>query len=239
MRQRNPPDQPVDERGVGLRYALATPVKPVRPRRQTARFVAMLHASAAVRSGRSFLAAGTTAASVVAVMAAAPLTPQPVADPPLLLSAVALPFDVAPLDFVGTAASSIDGGIESLYLALEPWAQYGANLLSWAVGWVPFLGVFAPQINFFYDLGEAVTRSLVFNTAELLDGTISFGQALSNIGSDATAAVNTFFVTQVNWLQSLLPPPPPFADATAVDPAALVDSGALPDLSDTLLGFAP
>ncbi|AKN16426.1 PE family protein [Mycobacterium haemophilum DSM 44634] len=107
------------------------------------------------------------------------------------------------------AAGSIGTAIENLYLAVEPWVQYGFNLLSYVVGWVPWIGILAPQINFFYYLFEPMVQSALFNTIDWLGGTITFSQGLSNFWAATTASVNQFIQTEVNWVLSFLPPLPP------------------------------
>jgi hypothetical protein len=120
-------------------------------------------------------------------------------------------------------AGSFGADIEAFYNAVEPWIAYEVNFLSWAVGWVPFVGLLAPQLLFFYDLDEPIVQSLVFNTADLLSGTVSLAEALNNISTAATDAFNTFATTEVDWLNSLLPPAPP----VALDVGALADLGAV------------
>lgn len=87
--------------------------------------------------------------------------------------------------------------------------QYGFNLASWAVGWVPWIGILAPQINFFYYLFEPIVQSGLFNTLDWLDGTITFSQGLSNFWSATTASVNQFIQTEINWIRHFFPPFPP------------------------------
>ncbi|MBS9535559.1 hypothetical protein KIH27_18395 [Mycobacterium sp. M1] len=161
---------------------------------------------------RRFLAAGIVG---VAVLTPAP-HPTPVHDPPVLLVADAAPLDLE--SFAAAAGTPIGVAIENFYLAVEPWARYGANLTSWAAGWVPVAGLLAPQINFFYDFGEAITRSWVFNAAGVLDGDLGLGQAFANIGSDTTAAFDAFVHTQINWVTHLLPPLPPFPTPPPLPP---------------------
>ncbi|HEU4363280.1 MAG TPA: hypothetical protein VFR27_17485, partial [Mycobacterium sp.] len=133
-------------------------------------------------------------------------------------------------DATAAAGLSISDGIIGVYLTVEQWVQYGVDLLAWALRWVPFGGLLASQLNMFYDLGESIVRSMVFNTAYFLDGTVGFTEALSNIGSATSAAFTTFVNDQIAWVHGLLPPPPP-ADALVPDPAALPDVGGLPDPS--------
>lgn len=202
----------------------------------------MVDVRAIAVSGRLLLAAGSVAAGVLAP----PVTHAPTAinDRPALLTSAVLPIDLNPVDWLtapdlADATAPIGQIIEDIYNAVEPWAQYGANLLSWLVGWIPFAGLLAPQINFFYTFNESVIQSVVFNGADLLDGTVDFNQAMSNIGADTAAAFNTLITTEANWIRGLLPPPPPFAPPPAppglaevtpdLDHGATVDPGGLPD----------
>ena len=139
-----------------------------------------------------------------------------------------LPLPLPP-DMIDTAA--LDAGSwgadnEALYNAVEPWVAYEVNLLSWVVGWVPVAGLLAPQLNFFYDLGEPIVQSALFNTVDLLSGTVTLAEALSNISTATTDAFNALVTTEIDWINSLLPPLPP------------VDAGALADVG-TLFGLLP
>lgn len=99
--------------------------------------------------------------------------------------------------------------IENAYLAIEPWVAYGCNLASWALRWLPWIGILAPQINYFYYLFEPIAQSVLFNTIDFLDGTVSFAQGLNNISAATTASINQFIATEAAWFHSLFPPPPP------------------------------
>lgn len=193
----------------------------------------MVQQGARADRGRSFPAVAVAATSVTAVALVLPEAPQhnTILDPATRLAAAALPFDstLQQLAIDATdvalppAASAISDGIIAIYLTLDEWLQYGVDLLSWALRWIPFGGLLAAQLNMFYDLGESIVRSLVFNTAYVLDGTESFGEALSNIGSATADAFNTFVNDQVAWFHGLLPPVPPLAavDAALPDPDLL------------------
>lgn len=122
---------------------------------------------------------------------------------------VQLTSDIAILD-----ATSFATDIEALYNALEPWVAYGVNTLSWAVGWVPVAGLAAPQLIFFYDLGEPIVQSTLFNSLDALSGTISVTEALNNIQTATTDAFNAFVSTEIGWIESMFPPAPP-TDALA------------------------
>jgi hypothetical protein len=64
---------------------------------------------------------------------------------------------------------------------------------------------------------------LVFNTADLIGGTITFAQALSNISTATTDAFNAFINTETGWIEGMLPP-------LGVDLPALVNLGGLAGL---------
>ena len=79
------------------------------------------------------------------------------------------------------------------------------------VGWIPYVGWLAPQIDIFYHFGERIVRSIVFNIAFWLDGNISFAQGLVNVGVDT---INAFIYLANDQIDFWLPPLPPIAAAT-------------------------
>ncbi len=198
----------------------------------------MIQQGAGTVLGRSFIAVAVTGAVVLAPPGTAHQAA--VTDPAARLTAAVLPAgpdfqqlagqvtDVAP-------ASALGDGIIGLYLTLEEWVQYGVDLVSWALRWVPFGGLLASQLNMFYNLGESIVSSLVFNTAYLLDGTVGFGEALSNVGSATVAAFTTFVDAQISWFVHLLPPLPPLPGLEAV-PVPDTVADILPELDGILLG---
>jgi PE family len=107
------------------------------------------------------------------------------------------------------APGTIGNAIQNAYLAIEPWVQYGFNLAAYAVGYLPYVGLLAPQIYFFYDLFEPIVQSGLFNTLDWLGGTIAFSQGLSNFWEATTASINSFIQTEINWVLGFLPPLPP------------------------------
>lgn len=109
------------------------------------------------------------------------------------------------------AAESIGNAIKNLYNAVEPWVQYGFNFTAWAVGWLPYIGILAPQINFFYYLGEPIVQAVLFNAIDFVDGTVTFSQALTNIETATAASINQFINTEINWIRGFLPPLPPIS----------------------------
>lgn len=107
------------------------------------------------------------------------------------------------------AFGSIANTIENVYLTVEPYVQYGFNLLAYAVGFVPWVGFLAPQINFLYNLIEPIVQSGLFNTLDWLSGAISFGQGLSNFFAATSSSINFFIQTEINWVLGFFPPLPP------------------------------
>lgn len=104
------------------------------------------------------------------------------------------------------APTSIGSSIIWVYNAVEPWARYVADLAAYAVGWIPYVGWLAPQITIFYNFGERIARSITYNIANWLDGNISFGQGLVNVGIDT---INSFIFLANDQLAFWLPPLPP------------------------------
>jgi hypothetical protein len=109
----------------------------------------------------------------------------------------------------GILPVQIGDAIEAFYLTVEPYVAYGFNLAAYVAGWVPYAGLLAPQINFFYYLFEPIVQAGLFNTIDWLEGSISFAQGLTNFWSATTASVNQFITTEINWVFSFLPPLPP------------------------------
>ncbi len=115
----------------------------------------------------------------------------------------------AALTPAANAFAPIADAIEAAYLQIEPWVQYGFQLVTWAAGYVPYLGFVAPQIMFFYNLFEPMVQSGLFNTLDWLAGEITFSQGLSNFWAATTASINQFINTEIYWFRSFLPPLPP------------------------------
>ena len=120
------------------------------------------------------------------------------------------------------APTSVGSTIIWVYNAVEPWARYVADLAAYAVGWVPYVGWLAPQITIFYNFGERIARSITYNIAYWLDGNISFGQGLVNVGVDTVNAFIQLGIDQWNfWLWPLPPLPPIFPGTAAAQIAEL------------------
>jgi hypothetical protein len=179
--------------------------------------------------GRSLplAAAAVVGAAAVALAPSAAPGLAPVADPAARLAAAALPLESDLLD-PGAAAGAGDV-ITGLYEFVEPWMKYGVDWLEWTFLWTSVYGALAPQLEISYDFGESIMQSLVSNTADALDGSVSFGDALSNVGSDTVDAFKTFFDDEVDWVNDVLLPPKPPLDTLVPGATESADAGS-PDL---------
>ncbi|OBB75744.1 hypothetical protein A5759_07705 [Mycobacterium sp. 852014-52144_SCH5372336] len=102
--------------------------------------------------------------------------------------------------------NSIDSAIKNVYNAVEPWVEWGFDVAAYAVGWIPYVGWLAPQIEIFYNFGERIVRSITFNIADWLGGNISFWDGLVNVAVDT---INSFIFLANDQLAFWLPPLPP------------------------------
>ena len=111
---------------------------------------------------------------------------------------------------VSAATGGIAGTIEAGYLLVEPYVRYGFQLAAYAVGFVPYVGFLAPQITIFYNLIEPIVQSGLFNTLDVLSGSISLSQGLNNFFAATAASVNYFINSEINYFFGyFLPPLPP------------------------------
>lgn len=107
------------------------------------------------------------------------------------------------------ALAPIGQAIEAAYLAFEPYVQYAFQLLEYAVRFLPWIGLLAPQITYFYNLFEPIVQAALFNTIDVLTQTITLSQGLSNFWATTTSSINQFLVTEAYWIRSFFPPLPP------------------------------
>lgn len=117
------------------------------------------------------------------------------------LAAQAAPAAVIPVSWATS--------IQNFYNFAEPYVAYGFNLASYVAGWLPYVGILAPQINFLYYLFEPMVQAALFNSLDWLAGTISFSQGLANFWSVTSASINQFINTEIYWFLSFFPPLPP------------------------------
>src|SRR5882757_4314603 len=156
--------------------------------------------------------------------------------PPHAVAPTAAPNSVvkaAPTEAAAPAAQAalagfpgIQNAIINAYNVINPWVDYGVNVAEYAVGWIPVVGIFAPQIGiFYYDLIEPIATSAIFNTAYVLGGSIGLVQGISNVINDSINAGIGFVNAEINWALSFLPPLPPIPFAAAQTTALKVAAG--------------
>jgi hypothetical protein len=158
-------------------------------------------------SVRSLLAAGMAATAVGAV-ALAPVT---------------APERAVTLATPAVALTSIGTDIKAFYNAVEPWAAYGAEVATYALGFVPGLWWVAPGIDLAYFTIEPLVQAGVYSFADLVD--LDFAQIPVDINAGINESLDNFVQFGLAWIGSLvpippLPPLPPFPGASVRSPAA-------------------
>ena len=119
--------------------------------------------------------------------------------------------------------NSVQSTIKNIYNAVEPWVEWGFEVAAYAVGWVPYVGWLAPQIMYFYYLGERIVQSITFNIADWIGGDISFVDGLVNVGVDTINSFIFFANDQLAFWLPPLPPIPPIGPFAAVETAELTE----------------
>jgi len=160
--------------------------------------------------------------TVAGAIALAPVVvPVPTAQPPSTVQAlaetrllaatetIALPKPPMSALTATTAAPAIGGNIIPIYWAIQPWVQYGFDLAEYVVGWIPVVGLFAPQITIAYAFIQPIVEGVVYSTAYLLQGVWGLGEALANVVSATVNSFGNLIVNEINWVLSFLPPLPP------------------------------
>ncbi len=121
-----------------------------------------------------------------------------------------------PIPNEAVEVTGINDSIKNIYNAIEPWVEWGFDVAAYVVGWIPWVGWFAPQISILYDFGEAIVRTFVFNGADWLFGPLGFNQKVSNIIRDTWDASWQLLWDEIDWLipgiPIPLPPLPPCPD---------------------------
>lgn len=172
-------------------------------------------------SMRAIVTAGVSAVAASAIVAAPSLIPLPQETVtvtsaaqvrPLLDPAKVVTTSVVPQALVGGAADvgtlSAGSNVMDIYNAIEPWVQYGFEVATWAVGWIPVVGIFSGQIMVGYFTVEPLVRSAVQSFAFLLDGNI--GAIPGELVNGVVSAASAFVQQEINWVLGFFPPFPPF-----------------------------
>ena len=129
-----------------------------------------------------------------------------------IIPSLRAPFPTPPTIGPSPAPTDFNSLIKNTYLAIEPWVQYGFELVTWGVGWIPWVGWLAPQIMIFYFFGERIAHSDVWNLDDWLWGSLPFVQGWINNFNDKWNALVQLGIDEWNfWLPNFPLPPFPFA----------------------------
>jgi hypothetical protein len=186
-------------------------------------------------SARSILTAGITTITATAIVVAPSVAPPPPSAPPTVELAaqtrplVQKPFAAlvaaavqqqsqtanvaAPLvDQQATAAllafPGISQAIKDIYNFAEYWVDYGVDVAEYFVNWIPFGYLISPQIDIIYQSIERVVRSITFNIADFIGGSVSFVQGVRNVIRDSINAGIYFLNREISYGFGFLPPLP-------------------------------
>jgi hypothetical protein len=142
------------------------------------------------------------------------------------LTPVAAPERAVTLASPAVALTSIGSDIKAFYNAVEPWAEYAAEVATYALGFVPGLWWVAPGIDLAYYTIEPLVQAGVYSFADLID--LDFAQIPIDINAGINESLDKFVQYGLAWIGSLvpipplppLPPLPPFPGASVSSPAA-------------------
>jgi hypothetical protein len=186
-------------------------------------------------STRSVLMAGVTTLTASAVAIAPTVQPLPEAKPAIQLAASVqqlapqpglLPILLTdPLRLLGPArpigtitpppapiqfaiAPNLADTIDHIYVAVEPWVRWGFQVATDIVAWVPYVGWFAGQIMVFYNFGQSLVASGVFNFTDWLRGNGGVVDNLVDFGVDTFWSFVYLGIDEWNYFLPPLPPLP-------------------------------
>lgn len=132
------------------------------------------------------------------------------------------------------AFPGIQNAIINTYNTVEGWVAYGVSVAEWAAGWVPWVGLLAPQIGMLYNFGEAIVGSVVYNFAYWVGGNVNLIQGISNVINDSVTAGVNLINAEIDWVLSFLPPLPPLPFNATADASALATATPLGTLRANL-----
>lgn len=127
---------------------------------------------------------------------------------PLALLGPAAPLGTlppAPAPLAIPIAPNLADTIDSIYLAVEPWVQYGFEVATAVIRWIPYAGWFAGLIMDGYFFGESLVASGVFNFTDWLRGDGGIVENLVDFGVDVGLA---FVWLGLDALNTFIPLPP-------------------------------
>jgi hypothetical protein len=178
-------------------------------------------------SMRSMLTAGVAAVTASAVVFAPTIAAPSAARPDVHAAAVTLSAAVQPIvpqpgvmanaaaaaaspavaaAAAGTLASS-GNAIMNFYYTAEPWVQYGFQLATWAVGYIPIAGYFSGLIMVAYYTGEPIVQSFFQSAQYAVDG--NWGAIPSTLVDGFVQGGQNFVTQGLNWILGYFPPFPP------------------------------
>jgi hypothetical protein len=94
----------------------------------------------------------------------------------------------APAPLAIPIAPNLADTIDAIYTSVEPWVEYGFDVAESIVRWIPYVGWFAGQIGVFYEFGESIVASGVFNFTDWLRGDGGIVENLVDFGIDVGLA---------------------------------------------------
>jgi hypothetical protein len=188
-------------------------------------------------SMRSMLTAGVAALTASAIVVAPSVAPlpapapaahsisvglsaavQPIVSLPSLTNIAAAAHGTQTVAVAAVNASWNGNAIMNFYFAVEPWVQYGFELATYAVGFVPIASFFSPLIMVAFSTGEPIVQSLFQSAQYLVDGNWT---AIPNtlVNGFVQGGANLVNYT-LNWIFGYLPPLPPIPPFAAPATAA-------------------
>jgi len=98
--------------------------------------------------------------------------------------------------------------IKDVYDFAEYWVAYGVDVADYVLGWIPFGYLIGDQIQIFYTSLEPIARSITYNIADWIGGSVSFGQGVRNVIRDSINAGIGLANAEIRWAWGFLPPLP-------------------------------
>ena len=99
-------------------------------------------------------------------------------------------------------APNLADTIDSIYISVEPWVQYGFEVATAVVRWIPYVGWFAGLIMDGYFFGEGLVASGVFNFTDWLRGNGGIVENLVDFGVDVGLAFVWLGLDALNSLRT-------------------------------------
>jgi hypothetical protein len=106
------------------------------------------------------------------------------------------------------AFPGISQAIKDVYNFAEYWVAYGVDVADYVLGWIPFGYLIGDQIQIFYTSLEPIARSITYNIADWIGGSVSFGQGVRNVIRDSINAGIGLANAEIRWAWGFLPPLP-------------------------------